>query len=682
VNRLATETSPYLRQHADNPVDWYPWGDEAFAEARERDRPILLSVGYSACHWCHVMAHESFEDTDVAAEMNRLFVNVKVDREERPDVDAIYMQAVQAMTGHGGWPMTVFLAPDGRPFYGGTYYPKDDRQGMPGFVRVMHAIDEAWTSQRDELLGAAEHLRDAIERTTALGGTGGEEPTPDILERAWANIRSQFDSRFGGFGRAPKFPQAMTLDFLARQYARDPRPEVLETITVSLDAMAAGGMYDHVGGGFHRYSVDDYWLVPHFEKMLYDEALLAGAYLRGFLITGEPRYRRVVEEIIDYVLRDLATADGRAFCSAEDADSEGVEGKFYLWSLDEIETICGDDAPDVIRYFGVTQNGNFTDPHTGYSGNILHAVDRTEDRPPAVQRAIPRLLETRSHRVRPGLDDKVLLAWNALFLRTLAEAASALERDDWMEIARVNARFLLSELRRDDGRLLRSWQGGRANLLAYAEDYAALLEALVTLAEVDDVAWLADAHTVADDLVRLFHDEDRGGFFTTGTDAEALIVRPKDAQDNATPSENSLAANGLLRLAALTGEARYEELAAAWLRGTASLLGEHPTAFAYLLGALERLITPPLEVAVIGLPDDAGNATLWREVTRRVLPSAVALRAAPGEGAEHSPLLADRPLVDGRATAYVCERYACQHPVTNPEALRAQLDTAVASASG
>ncbi len=674
MNRLAAETSPYLRQHADNPVDWYPWGDEAFAQARERDRPILLSVGYSSCHWCHVMAHESFEDADVAAEMNRLFVNVKVDREERPDVDAIYMQAVQAMTGRGGWPMTVFLAPDGRPFYGGTYYPKEDRQGMPGFMRVMHAIDEAWGSQRDDLLDAAERLRDAIERTTAIGGETGTEPTAEILQEAVTNARGQFDPRFGGFGRAPKFPQAMTLDFLTRQYVRAPSSELLETITVSLDAMAAGGLYDQVGGGFHRYSVDDYWLVPHFEKMLYDEALLAGAYLRGFLITGEPRYKRVVEETVDYVLRDLATADGRAFCSAEDADSEGIEGKFYLWSLDEIETICGDDAPEVIRFFGVTQNGNFIDPHTQYSGNILHAVDRTEMRPAAVKRAIPKLLAVRAQRVRPGLDDKVLLAWNALFLRSLAEAASALERDDWMEIARANGRFLLSELRREDGRLLRSWQGGRANLLAYAEDYAALLEALVTLAEVDDVAWLAEARTVADELIRLFRDEERGGFFTTGSDAEALIVRPKDVQDNATPSENSLAANGLLRLAALTGDTRYEEIAGGWIRGMAPLLGEHPTAFAYLLGALERMVTPPLEVAVVGPLGDPATNALWREVTSRVLPSAVVLRAAPGEGAEHSPLLADRPLADGKPTAYVCEHYACKMPITDPAKLKEELN--------
>ncbi|MBM3673260.1 MAG: thioredoxin domain-containing protein [Actinobacteria bacterium] len=676
MNRLASETSPYLRQHADNPVDWFAWGEDAFAAARERDRPILLSVGYSSCHWCHVMAHESFEDDEVAGEMNRLFVNVKVDREERPDVDAIYMQAVQAMTGRGGWPMTVFLAPDGRPFHGGTYYPKDDRHGMPGFVRVMHAIDEAWTTRRDELLDAAGKLHDAIARTTTLGGgsdSDGASLTPEILDRAWKNISTQFDARFGGFGRAPKFPQAMTLDVLARRMVRDRSPELRETLTVTLDGMAAGGMYDHVGGGFHRYSVDDYWLVPHFEKMLYDQALLVGAYLRGFLVTGEPRYRRTVEETIEYVLRDLAAADGRAWCSAEDADSEGIEGKFYLWSLDEVRALCGDDAPEVIRFFGVTDKGNFVDPHTEYSGNILHAVDRTEDRPAEVERVIPRLREIRAERVRPGLDDKVLLAWNALFLRALVESAAALERDDWMDAARTNARFLFSELRRDDGRLLRSWQDGRANLLGYAEDYAALLEALLTLAELDDVAWLAEARAVADEMVRLFHDEERGGFFTTGADAETLIVRPKDMQDNATPSENSLACNALLRLAALTGELRYEDLAASWLRGMANLVGEHPTAFAYLLGAIERFVLPPVEVAVIG-----DSTSLWREVTSRLLPATVVLRAS--EGSDGSPLLTDKTLVDGEPAAYVCEHYACQKPVTTAGELRAGLDAAVTRA--
>jgi uncharacterized protein len=682
VNRLADETSPYLRQHADNPVDWYPWGDAAFEKARAEDKPVMLSVGYSSCHWCHVMAHESFEDPAVADVMNRLFVNVKVDREERPDVDGIYMQSVQAMTGRGGWPMTVFLTPGGQPFFGGTYFPKEERQGMPGFVRVLEAVDEAWRSRRADLLEQAGKLTRVLERTADLGAReAAGEPSTEILGRAYESVRAQYDPQFGGFGGAPKFPQAMTLDFLLRTYVRNEAPETLDMVRVTLDAMAAGGMYDQVGGGFHRYSTDAYWLVPHFEKMLYDQSLLTGAYLHSYLVTGAPRDRRVVEETVGYVLRDLRHAQG-GFFSAEDADSDGVEGKFYLWSREEIERIAGDDAAEVIRYFGVTDAGNFEDPHTGYRGNILHIVDRGEEPPEAVRRALPKLFAARELRARPGLDDKVLVAWNALFLRVLAEAAAALERDDWMEAARVNARFLLTDLRRDDGRLLRSWQDGRVRHLAYSDDYAALLEALVTLAEVDDVAWLADARWVADELLRLFHDAERSGFFTTGTDAESLIVRPKEFQDNATPAENSLAASGLLRLAALTGDARYEAPAAQILRLLAPVLSEHATAFAYLLGSLERLVTPPLEVAIV-LPDaDADGTPLRREVTARLLPASVAVAAPPGTGADLTPLLAERALVNGKPTAYVCEHFACRQPVTSPEELRAQLDDALAARRG
>jgi uncharacterized protein YyaL (SSP411 family) len=685
VNRLADETSPYLRQHADNPVDWYPWGDDAFAAARAERKPILLSVGYSSCHWCHVMAHESFEDPETAAVMNRLFVNVKVDREQRPDVDAIYMQAVQAMTGHGGWPMTVFLDHEGRPFYGGTYFPKVDRQGMPGFVRVMEAIHEAWTERRDEVEDQAEQLRVAIDRTTRIGDTdGGEGMSPNILDRALERATSQFDARFGGFGRAPKFPQAMTHDFLLRAHARrlasdSSGDDVLQVVAVSLDAMAAGGMYDQVGGGFHRYSVDDFWLVPHFEKMLYDQALLAGAYLRGHLATGEPRYRRVVEDTIEYVLRDLRHPSG-GFFSAEDADSEGIEGKFYLWSRDEIAAIAGDDANEVIRYFGVTDRGNFEDPHTGYRGTILHVVDRTEDRPDAVRRVIPRLLEARAQRVRPGLDDKVLLGWNALFLKTLVEAAVSFEHTEWLRAAHENVAFLLASMRRDDGRLLRSWQDGRAGILAFAEDYAALVEALLTLAELDDVEWLREARHVADEMLRLFADDELGGVFTTGTDAESLIVRPKDYQDNATPSENSLAANALLRLSALTGEQHYGDAARRWLGALGPVLADHPTAFAYLLGALDRAVHPSIEVAVVGEPSDPASAELVREVAGRLVPGSVLLSAAPGVGTELSPLLQHRDQIEGRPTAYVCRNYACELPVTEPAALRAQLDAALRDA--
>jgi uncharacterized protein YyaL (SSP411 family) len=444
--------------------------------------------------------------------------------------------------------------------------------------------------------------------------------------------------------------------------------------TVTLDAMAAGGMHDQIGGGFHRYSTDPYWLVPHFEKMLYDQALLLGAYTRGWLVTREPRYRRVAEGIVHYVTRDLGHPGG-GWYGAEDADSEGVEGLFYLWSEEELRAVCGADADEVARYFGVTAAGNFEDPHTGVRGNILHVVDRTEEPPAAVVRSRPRLLAARAARTRPGLDDQVLVGWNALFARSLAEAAGAFERADWLDAARRAGRFLLASRRRPDGRLPHGWQGGGARGLGFAEDYAALLEALVSLAEVDDVAWLDDARRIADDLLARFGDPEGGGFFTTGTDAETLMVRPKDLQDGAIPAASSLAASGLLRLAALTGEDRYAEPARRWLRTLGPLLGEHPSAFPYLLGALERTLTPPLEVALVGA--GPGLDALQREVRGRLLPNAVTLSAAAGAGADRSPLLADRPLVDGRATAYVCERFACQAPVTDPVALRAALDAAV-----
>jgi uncharacterized protein len=672
-NRLARETSPYLRQHADNPVDWMPWGDEAFALARERDVPVFLSVGYSSCHWCHVMAHESFEDPATAALMNERFVNVKVDREERPDVDAIYMQSVQALTGRGGWPMSVWCTPEGRPFYAGTYFPDSDRHGMPSFTRVCNAVSEAWRDKRDDVLAQGEQLTAALTEEALRTGTAADL-TDAILEQAFAGIRGQFEPTYGGFGRAPKFPQAMTIDFLCRAYLRNGSDETRTMITTTLDAMAAGGIHDQLGGGFARYSTDDEWLVPHFEKMLYDNALLTRAYVHGFLVTGEPRYRAVVEDIIGYVLRDLRDPAG-GFYSAEDADSEGVEGKFYCWSVDEIRDVCGPDGDAVIDYFGATERGNFADPHTGFTGNILHVRTRNSEAPVEVERSKSRLLARRATRVRPGLDDKVLLAWNALMVAALTEAAAALARDDWMEAARTNARFLLAELRGADGRFVRSW---RAPYLAYAEDYAALLEALVTLAEHDDAAWLADAREVAAELLRLFRDPDAGGFFTTGTDAERLVVRLKDLFDDATPSANSLAANGLLRLAALTGETGFEGPAVEVMTMLAPSAAAHPNGFANLLGAIERFVTAPAEIAIVGDPTDPRTQALRREVTGRLIPASVTLTGTSGS-ASGSPLLAGRDAPDGAPTAYVCEHYACRQPVTEPGDLRAQLDSVLES---
>ncbi|MFM7059725.1 MAG: thioredoxin domain-containing protein [Actinomycetes bacterium] len=666
-NRLAHETSPYLRQHADNPVDWYPWGEEAFAEARRRDRPILLSVGYSSCHWCHVMAHESFEDDATAAVMNELYVNVKVDREERPDVDAIYMSAVQAMTGRGGWPMTVFLTPDGTPFYGGTYFPPEDRPGMPSFERVLRALDDVWTSQREQVLEQGAQLREHIERD-ARPLAGADDLPEGFQPEVVARLEQQFDTRHGGFGRAPKFPQAMTIDLLLREFVRSGDERALRMAVTTLDHMAAGGMHDHLGGGFARYSTDDRWLVPHFEKMLYDQALLLGAYLRAFLITGDERHRVVAEGIVGYVLRDLATS-GPGWASAEDADSEGVEGRFYLWNPEEVRDACPDPevAEAVIEWFSVTPGGNFTDPHTGHVGTILAAPAPGAPMPAAVRAACPQLLAHRSRRVRPSLDDKVLLAWNAWFVRSLAEAATALGRPDWMEAARANARFLLAELRDDHGRLLRSWQAGRAHIPAYAEDHAALLGALVTLAEVDEVTWLDAAREVADALLRLFA-RPGGGFFTTGEDQERLIARTLDLQDNATPSANSLAGEALLRLADLTGQSAYREAAVDALRLVGSTAIQYPTAFAFALGAMERATTPTLEVALV-TPDPAMRA----EVFGRVLPASVVVCGSDGASASRTPLLEGRTDL-GDGIAYVCEAGVCRLPASDPIALRAEIN--------
>jgi uncharacterized protein YyaL (SSP411 family) len=652
VNRLAAEPSPYLRQHRDNPVDWYPWGDEAFADARRRDVPVLLSVGYSACHWCHVMAHESFEDPATAQVMNELFVNVKVDREERPDVDAVYMEAVQAMTGSGGWPMTVFLRPDGQPFYGGTYFPPVPRHGMPAFVDLLRAVDGAWRTKRDELDEQATKLTETVRRSAALGGSG-PVPDADVLDAAERGLEAAVDPRWGGFGSAPKFPQAMSIDFLLRR-------GVVEPAALSLDAMASGGIYDHLGGGFARYSVDATWLVPHFEKMLYDQALLARAYLHAWQVTGKARYRQVLEETIGYVLRDLRSPEG-GFFSAEDADSEGEEGKFYVWSLDELRAVGGDVA---VEWYGATEGGNFE------GHNILWRPVRGDLlRPPEVEAARAALFQHRLQRTRPGLDDKVLTEWNGLFLSTLAEAAFACRRDDWLAAAVACGEFLLAELRRPDGRWLRSWQADavavegttRARHLAFAADHASLVDAFTRLGEAAGQArWTEAARETAGALLDLFWDDRRKGLYTTGHDGETLIARQKDLLDNATPGANSMAALALLRLAALTGEHRFEYAATAILGILGPAAGDHPTAFGNLLCALDQHHAGTTEIAVVGDRPDLVEVlrSAWR-------PDAVLAWGQPFP----SPLWQDR----AEGLAYVCHRFACQTPAATPEALRAQL---------
>ncbi len=644
MNRLAEETSPYLRQHRDNPVDWYAWGPDAFARAQAEDRPILLSVGYSACHWCHVMAHESFEDDEVAAAMNASFVNVKVDREERPDVDSVYMDAVQAMTGRGGWPMTVFLTPEGKPFYGGTYFPKDH------FLRLLAAIDDAWRSRRDELDQNIEALLGAAGRTATFRPAAELPGTGEVTAVVQALVK-HFDRTWGGFGSAPKFPSTMNLDLFCR-IAAGGSDGAEQLLTTSLDAMASGGIYDHLGGGFSRYSVDQRWLVPHFEKMLYDQALLARVYLHAWQAFGHDRWRQVVVETIDYVLRDLGQPDG-GFSSAEDADSldesgHPHEGHFYVWTPAEITAELGDELGSVaIDWYEVTEAGNFE------GRNILARVGHRGSlaRPAEIEQARGALFEARRRRPRPGLDDKVLAEWNGLFLATLAEAAAALDRPDWLAAAIANGEFLVDRLRRPDGRWHRSWQrDGGPRHEALAVDHAALLDAFTRLAEASGQArWIEVAQEHADHLLDRFWDVDNGGVFTTADDGEALIVRQKDLYDNATPSANSMAAGGLYRLAALTGEQRYARQADQVLQLLAPQLSTAPSAFGNLLCVVDQRRVGLTEVAVVGdRPDLVG------EVHRRYLPDVVLAWGEPYD----SPLWAHR--LDG--FAYVCRDYTCQAP--------------------
>jgi len=675
MNSLADETSPYLRQHADNPVDWRPWSSEAFAEARERDVPVLLSVGYSACHWCHVMAHESFEDETVAAVVNDDFVCVKVDREERPDVDAVYMDATQAMTGSGGWPMTVFMTAEGEPFFCGTYFPRQRRQGMPGFLDVCGAITEAWTNRRDDVTSQAAQLVETLRRSIAAAPGSRSLPGAEVVEAAVTGLLEAHDDAQGGFGRAPKFPQPASVDLLLRHAARvgdDLETEgggaALRAATVTLDAMAAGGIYDHLGGGFARYSVDARWLVPHFEKMLYDQALLVRCYLHAWLLTGARRHRQVLDETITYVLRDLRHPGG-GFYSAEDADSEGAEGLFYVWTPDELRTALGpDEAVAAMEWWGVHDEGNF-EGRTIL--NRLHAPGRIE-RPPLVQDCRLRLFDARAERVRPGLDDKVLTEWNGLMLASLAEAAAATGNRAWLDAAIQTGEFLCLRLRSGDGRWLRSWQGdhhdpddeGRAHQPAFAADHAALVDGFTRLAEATGQArWIAVACATADVLITLFRDEEGSGFFTTGSDAEALVARPKDLQDGATPSANSNAAWALLRLAALTGEKAYRTAAEEVLALIGPLVGRHPPAFAHLAAAIDLHAAGATEVVIAG-----NSPELVAAVQRRWSPTGVLAWGEPYGS----------PLWEGRrpGLGYVCRDFTCLVPTSDPVALAAQLDDA------
>jgi len=629
VNRLGAETSPYLLQHADNPVDWHPWGEEALGRARAEDRPILLSVGYSACHWCHVMAHESFESAATAAVMNEHFVNVKVDREERPDVDALYMDATVAMTGQGGWPMTVFLTPEGQPFYAGTYFPPEPRHGLPSFTQVLLAVAEAWRDRRDDIAAQARRLVEAVSSSARIGPST-EPLTERLLADAERGIARTFEPAYGGFGRAPKFPPASTLEFLLRRPGRD----AITMVTSTLDGMAAGGMYDLVGGGFHRYSVDDRWLVPHFEKMLYDNALLASTYLHAWVVTGSARYRQVVEETLDYVLREL-TLDGGGLASAQDADTDGVEGLTYTWT--EADGI----PPALLLPF---EHGR----------SIVRGELDPELR--------ARLLARRAERVQPALDDKALASWNGLALAALAEAARRLARDDWLEAARGVAGFLLGPLSREDGRLSRSWRAGRAGGEAFLDDYANVAHGLLELhVATGEVRWLHDARRLALLAIELFADDELGGFFLAPKGGEELVARTKGLDDNPLPSGNSMLAHVLLRLGRIWGDDELERRAVGVLRLVEPALARAPGAFGWALCALDLWLAAPAELAIVGpVGSEVARAALARFAPRTVV------AVGPAEGV---PLLAGKGLVEGKPAVYACERFACRAPVTDPAAV-------------
>ena len=682
ANRLASETSPYLLQHKDNPVDWYPWGEEALKRAREEDKPVLLSVGYSACHWCHVMERESFEDDETARMMNEHFVNVKVDREERPDIDSIYMAAVQALTHHGGWPMTVFLTPDGAPFYGGTYFPPIPSRGMPSFQQILLSVVDAYENRREEVLQNAQAVRDYLQASTAAVMPEAESAGIELLDRAAGALLSQLDRRFGGFGGAPKFPQAMNLEVLLRHHHRTGERSALDGVELTCRQMANGGIYDQLGGGFSRYSVDAYWLVPHFEKMLYDNALLSRLYLETYQATGDAFYRRIAEETLDYVLRDMTSEEG-GFYSAEDADSEGEEGKFYVWTPGELETVLDpEEASLAARYWDVTERGNFE------GKNILHVA-----RPPeavadefglsseelwariATIRA--KLFAVREERVRPGRDEKILAAWNGLMLRSFALAARVTGRGDYREAAIENATFMVEKLK-EDGRIHRSYKDGRARFNGYLEDYAMVADGLVALYEATfETRWLVEADALLDAVSELFWDEEKRAFYDTPADHEELVTRPRDVYDNATPSGTSVATEVLLELALFLDRSDYRQRAEDVLDELAGGMEKVPSGFGRLLCALDLSISETREVAIVGDPEAPDTRDLLETVYAGYLPNKVVAGRGPDddEAGGLIPLLAQRPAREGKATAYVCVHYACQTPTTDPQELSRQLDT-------
>lgn len=679
-NRLASETSPYLLQHANNPVDWHPWGDEAIARSRSLDRPIFLSIGYSACHWCHVMEHESFEDAKIAELLNANFISIKVDREERPDLDQIYMSAVQLLTGRGGWPMSVFLTGDLKPFYGGTYWPPTSRMGLPGFAQVLEAVREAWVNRRPTLLEQAEQICSGLEQAGNLARPA-EELTTVPLRNLEAALERSFDHRHGGFGGAPKFPHPMDLRVLLRRWRETQRPEVLHLVTHTLAKMSDGGIYDHLGGGFHRYSVDERWLVPHFEKMLYDNALLSIAYVEAWQATGHARYAGVVRETLDYVLREMTDTAG-GFYSAQDADSEGHEGKFFVWTRDEIRELLGDARSEVFCYvYDVTDEGNFEGQNILNKPKTIEQAARIRSRElDELQRELDAcraiLLKARQGRVWPGLDDKILTSWNGLMIEAMAMAGAALGEPRYLEAAAKAAAFLLEHLRGEDGRLLHGWRQGRARFNAYLDDYACLANALVTLYESDfNERWIDEALKLADVMLRQFADGKAGAFFYTSHDHEALISRHKDVQDSSVPSANAMSATVLARLGKLCARSDYLDAARGTLAAFQDVMQRHPTATGQMLLALSLLVEDTPEVVLLGQEHDADTRQVLAELRRRFWPNRVlARRPAQGNSAALAGLFAGKSLPAQGPALYVCRNFSCQAPAIGLEAVRAACD--------
>jgi uncharacterized protein YyaL (SSP411 family) len=675
MNKLANETSPYLLQHRNNPVDWYPWGPEALERAKREDKPIFLSVGYSACHWCHVMEHESFEDERIAKLMNEHFVNIKVDREERPDVDSIYMSAVQMMTGRGGWPMSVFLTPDLQPFYGGTYFPPSRRMGMPGFDELLLAVADAWRNGREQAVAQAADLTAHLQMAASPAGAGGADDLSDkLLYAAAASLERSFDHQHGGFGGAPKFPHPMDLKLLLRVWRRRPSEGLLQMVTHTLERMAAGGMYDQLGGGFHRYSVDERWLVPHFEKMLYDNAQLVGCYLDAYLVTRKEELARVARETIEYVLRDMTDPAG-GFYSTEDADSEGHEGKFYVWTTAEVAEVIGRERAEVFNYvYDVTEAGNFEGksilnlPKPIAACAQIKKVDAdTFKRQLAEDRA--KLFAAREQRVRPGRDDKVIVAWNGLMIDALSQAAGVLNEPRYLQAAEKAAAFVLSKMRRGDGRLLHTWRGGQAKVDGYLDDYASFVNGLVSLYEAGFAErWIDAAVELADQTLAHFLDRESGGFFYTADDAEQLITRQKDLQDSATPSGNSMAATALVRLGKLTGRNDFLEAAVGAMRAAVGLMQKYPAAAAQMLLAVDMYAGPTYEIAMIGDQNELATQRVLAELRQRYFPNrVVALRKEGSDGKAIDPLFQGREPKSPSPTVYLCENFACQAPVSGAD---------------